>query len=137
MHKRHYKRALHRHRCGATSVEMAVVLPVVLLFFFAAFEFARVAMIRPTVDTAVYDAARRGILPGGTSTEAQQVARRILATVGVKDASVKVRPQRIVAETPEITVAIDVPLDSNTFLPAQFFRGKRVQRSLTIQREGV
>ncbi len=41
-----------RARRGATLVEFALVVPILFLLFFAAVEFARVAMIRHTVDNA-------------------------------------------------------------------------------------
>ena len=64
-------------------------------FFFAAFEFCRVAMIRHTVDNAVYEGARIGIIPGATSTEAEDEAARILTTIGITDFDVTVTPSTI------------------------------------------
>ena len=117
-------------------VEFAVVAPLVFLFFFAALEFCRAAMIRHTADNAVYEAARRGILPGATSSEVRDEARRILATVGITRADVKVSPNRIRRDTNEVTVRIKVPLDDNSFVPTTFFGGKQLERELTLQREG-
>ncbi len=55
-------------------VEFAIVAPLLFLFFFAAMEFCRVAMIRHTADNAVYEGCRVGIIPGATVDEAKAEA---------------------------------------------------------------
>ena len=124
-------------RRGAVAVEFALVLTLAFLFFFAAFEFCRVAMIRHTVDNAVYEGARRGIIPGGDAAAVATTARRILSTMGVRDATVTVLPSTITRTTDQVTVSVRVPLDSNSFVPSNFFRGKEIDRSLSMRREGV
>ena len=56
-------------RPGAVLVEMAITSSLAFLFFFAALEFCRVAMIRHTVENALYEGARTGIVPGATTAE--------------------------------------------------------------------
>ncbi len=124
------------HRSGAVLVEFAIVVPILFLFFFAGFEFCRVSMIRHTVDNAVYEAARRGIIPGATNADVRNEAERILSTIGLNVFNIQIRPGTIRDETEEITVAITVPLDANTFVPAQYFLGKQTRRELTMRREG-
>ncbi|MCM2373497.1 TadE/TadG family type IV pilus assembly protein [Aporhodopirellula aestuarii] len=123
-------------RTGAVAVEFAVVAPLLFMFFFAGFEFCRVAMIRHTVDNAVYEGARRGIVPGGTNGEVRTEAERVLSTIGLRNFSLSVTPAVFDDETDEITVRLTVPLDVNTFVPAQYFVGKEIQRELTMRREG-
>jgi Flp pilus assembly protein TadG len=117
-------------------VEFAIVVPILFLFFFAGFEFCRVSMIRHTVDNAVYESARRGIIPGATSSDVRGEAERILSTIGLNVFDIQVSPGTIDDETEELTVAITVPLDANTFVPAQYFIGKQTRRELTMRREG-
>lgn len=126
-----------QNRRGATLVEFAITAPIVFLFFFAAFEFCRVAMIRHTVDNAVYEAARSAIIPGATSAEARSQASLILNTIGISDSVITVSPGNIQRDTTEVTVRIRVPLDSNSFVPNSFVRGRTVERELTMRREGV
>jgi Flp pilus assembly protein TadG len=130
---------LHRkhRRTGAALTEFAVVAPLLFLFFFAAFEFCRVAMIRHTADNAVYEGCRLAIIPGATSAEVEAEARRIMSSLGVTKVSVAVSPATIVEETEEVTVRIDVPLDENSFVPNQFVAGRSIQRELTLRREGT
>lgn len=131
------KRRRASNRRGVTAVEFAITAPIVFLFFFAAFECCRAAMIRHTADNAVYEACRAGILPGATANEVRAQADEILATVGITSAQVAVLPSQIERDTPRITVQIRVPLDDNSFVPPNFFGGKMLTRELTMRREGV
>ncbi|MFK8111051.1 MAG: TadE/TadG family type IV pilus assembly protein [Rubripirellula sp.] len=132
------KRNLKKNgREGTAMVEFAIVAPLLFLLFFASFEFCRVAMIRHTADNAVYEGCRVGIVPGATSGEVQAEAQRVLATIGVTDATIAVTPNSFDRETEEVTVRVTVPLDSNTFVPNQFVGGRSVIRELTLSREGV
>jgi Flp pilus assembly protein TadG len=124
-------------RRGGVTVEMAIVGPLAFFFFFAAFEFCRVAMIRHTADNAVYEACRQAMIPGGTATAARDEARSILNTLGIGSYSVTVLPQEITAATREVTVRVRVPLDGNSFVPNQFFGGQVIERELTLRREGA
>ncbi len=125
-----------KKRRGTALVEFAIVAPLLFFFFFAAFEFCRVAMIRHTVDNAVYEGCRDAIIPGGTAANAQGKAQDILGTLGLSVESVVVTPAVIDDNTTDVTVTVTVDLDSNTFVPPQFTAGKKIVRSLTMQREG-
>jgi Flp pilus assembly protein TadG len=126
-----------RQRKGATIVEFAIVAPLLFLFFFAAIEFCRVAMIRHTADNAVYEACRVAIIPGATVGEVNAEATRILGSLGVMNMNIDVIPSKIERDTDEVTVRIVVPLDDNSFVPNQFFSGRSITRELTLRREGL
>ncbi len=126
-----------RHRRGATMVEFALVVPIVFILFFAAVEFSRVAMVRHTIDNAVYEAARVAIVPGGTAADVTAEARRVLSTVGIVSPSIQVTPATILRSTPQVTVRISVPMNANSYVPPQYFAGSVITRELTLRREGV
>lgn len=128
-------RPRRNQRLGIVSTEFAITLPLVLLFFFAAFEVCRFSMLVHTVDNAVYEGARRGIIPGATTATCRAEAQRILATLGVRAANIVVTPQTLDAQTPEVTVDITVPFAENSFAPVRFFSGASVNRTLTMSRE--
>ena len=125
-----------RPRQGATLVEFAIVAPLLFLFFFAAFEFCRAAMIRHTADNAVYEAARTGILPGATAAETEAKARSLLNSLGLVDVRVQVIPNKINRDTREVTVRVGVPMANNNFVPIKYVQGE-IRRELTLRREGV
>jgi Flp pilus assembly protein TadG len=124
-------------RKGAALVEFAVMVPILFVLFFACVEFSRVAMIRHTIDNAVYEAARTAIVPGGTAANAQAEARRMLSAMGIINSSIEVTPQTLTRSTPQVSVRINVPIDSNSYVPPQFFAGRSITRELTMQREGI
>lgn len=122
-------------RRGALTVEFAITLGLAFFFFFAAFEFCRVYMIGHTAENAIYEGARAGIVPGATSNEVESRTREILNTIGVRNVSVNVTPNTLLNDTPELTVAVDIPVDQNLFSPVRFFRGAVLTRSFTMRRE--
>jgi hypothetical protein len=124
-------------RSGAVLVEMALTVGLVFFFFFAALEFTRVSMIRHTVENALYEGGRQGIIPGATATEVQTTSARILRTIGITGATITVTPSQIENSTREVAVRIQLPLDRGLFAPAVFFVGKTLDRTLVMRREGV
>ncbi len=117
-------------RRGAVTVEFALAAPILFVLFFAAFEFARVNMVRHTMDIAAYEGARRGILPGATAEQVRNRTATVLDTTGVRNANVRAR-----VRTEEITVDIDVPLSSNLWLGYYFSPSDSLQKSYSLRRE--
>ncbi len=124
------------YRPGAVMVEMAITSSLAFMFFFAALEFCRIGMIRHTVENALYEGARVGIVPGATPAQIQTVARSVLARIGITGAVIDVSPAVIDNSTREVSVRIRLPLDSGLFAPAKFFLGKSLDRTFVMQREG-
>lgn len=130
-------RPRHNQRTGAITVEFALVVPLIFAFFFAAFEYSRMSMMRHTTEMAAFEGARRAIVPGATAADAVTRANQVLATVGTRDGSVTVTPSSITPDTRYVTVAVEVPLDTNAWVIPQFCSGMRFQRSYTLGRENV
>ncbi len=80
---------IHR-RLGGAVVEFAIVVPLFLLFLFAAIEFGRLNMVRHMVDNAAYEAARNAMVPGATTQEAVDEANRVLALTGITGAQIHI-----------------------------------------------
>jgi Flp pilus assembly protein TadG len=134
-HNHRVARRYRRLRSGAVTVEMAITSGLAFFLFLAAFEFSRVAMIRGTVDNAVYEACRAGLLPGATVTDVDRKCRDILSTCLVRTATVTVTPNPLVESATTIRVQVDLPLDRNLFASALFFSGKSLSRSMQMERE--
>ena len=122
-------------RYGSTTVEFALCAPVLFLFTFASLEFSRVNMIRQTVENALYEGCRRGIVPGATSSEVEAAAQQVLNAILARSAQITVTPAVITEDTPDITVAITVPIDANSWVAPLFFNGMNVSHSMTLRRE--
>lgn len=123
-------------RNGAALVEFAVTCSLAFFFFFAALEFTRVTMFRHTVEQALYEGARKGIIPGATSTDVLNESRAILRRLGIANATVTVTPSVISNATNDVTVRIQLPLDQGFLGPAFFFIGKTLDRTFVMRREG-
>jgi Flp pilus assembly protein TadG len=118
-------------RRGATTVEFAFVASIIFATFIAAAEFCRLSMMRHTLDNAVYEAARKSIVPGATATEIESQAKEILSTLGIRNANVTVDQRVITDETEFVTVQVSLPLNESTFIPVK----SNMSRSLKMRRE--
>ncbi len=107
------------------------------MFLFAMLEYGRVSMMKQSVELALYEGGRKGVVAGATRQEVIAEANRVLAISRVTGAVVSVTPTAITDQTQELTVRIRVPLDRGLFGPVKFFRGKSLDRSLTMKREGT
>lgn len=87
--------------------------------------------MRHTLDNAVYEAARKSIVPGATAKEIESQAKGILSTLGISNARVSVDPQNITDETEFVTVKVDLPLNESSFIPVN----SNMSRSLKMRRE--
>jgi len=103
--------------------------------FFASLEFARVNMIRQSAENAVYEGARRGIVPGATAEDCRDSAQLILNSISARDAQVNVSPSAITKDTTEITVSVAIPVNSNSWVVPVFFRDRTISADMTLRRE--
>ena len=133
--KQQYHPMRRKARQGAVAVEFALTVGLAFLFFFSALEFSRVAMIRGTIDNAVYEGARVGIVPGATAADVEKKVRDILGFSLVRVADVSISPNPIPFDAKTISVQVDLSLDKNTFSPSKFFAGKSIVRSIQMKRE--
>jgi Flp pilus assembly protein TadG len=118
-------------------VEFAICAPILFMFFFAALEFGRVNMIRQTVENATYEGSRRGIVPGATANDCRNAAQAVLNTVSTNNATINITPSVITANTTQVTVAISVPINDNSWVTPLFFKNKTLSNSMTMQRERI
>ena len=122
-------------RRGATTVEFAICAPILFLFTFTSLEFSRVNMIRQTVENAMYEGCRRGIVPGATAQDVRDSTQEVLNAIAAKNSEITVNPSVILEDTPEITVSIVVPINDNSWVAPLFFDGMEVSNSMTLRRE--
>lgn len=70
-----------RGRSGTTAVELAFVLPVILVVYFALIEFGHVYLSVNVIKSAARYAGRLGITNGTTNDQVVAEANRVLGTV--------------------------------------------------------
>ena len=129
------RRSLRRARWGVVATEFAICAPILFLIFFAALEFSRVNMIRQSVENAVYEGSRRGIVPGATADDCRTAAQAVLNSIVVSGAQITVVPSVITPDTSEVTVSIVVPINNNSWVAPFFFKNKTLANSMTLRRE--
>jgi Flp pilus assembly protein TadG len=119
------------------SVEVALTLPVLFLVLFGCVEFARLNMLRNSIEGACYKGARAAAVPGSTATDATETAERELAIVGARSATITVEPSVLTESSTHVSVTIDVPLNDNAWVTPHFLRNKTLSRTCTLTRERV
>ncbi len=127
-----------KERRGATAVEFALTLPVLIIFMFATYEFGRANMMLHTAEAAAYEAARVGIIPNKTAAEVIDACEGVLATAGIRNARILVTPRNL--ENPTETVRVEVFFryqDNSVMFPFFMDDDARVQKSCEMTREGL
>jgi Flp pilus assembly protein TadG len=123
------KRKSHKwqNRRGATTVELAAVLPVFLLLVLGCMEFSRISLMRSLGSNACYEAARASMVTGATEEQAEAIVDSVLGRLAIDGAETTVRfVDRNGVETDfdgsqRITVAVSIPYgENNPILPANF-----------------
>ena len=122
-------------RRGASTVELAIVSPVMFAIFFAAVEFGRANQVLNATSNAAYQGCRAAIIPGGTSSVATTAAQNYLSASLISGATITVNPSTITNTTTVITVTVSVPMNQNSWIGQSFMAGKTVTRACTLTRE--
>ena len=113
----------------------AMAIALLFFFFLTALEFSRVNMIRQTVENAVYEGSRRGVVPGATADDCRNAAQAVLNSVSANDADIDVEPTVLNDDVHEVTVSIDVPINSNSWVVPYFFQDRVITSSMTLRKE--
>jgi Flp pilus assembly protein TadG len=114
------------------TIEFALVLPIVLLVFFAGFEFSRVHTICNTVENASYEGARRGIVPGATEQDIIDSVNRTLSAGSINGATVTVSPNPFTSSAATVTVEVSVPIQQNLWMSPMFFQSSTWSSKITL-----
>ena len=75
----------HPRRRGATAVEMAIVLPLLLVLVFGIIEFGRAMMVQQILVNTAREATRRAVIPGATDEQVYQIIDGYLANAGIDE----------------------------------------------------
>ena len=118
-------------RRGALTVEFAIVAPLIFLLFLGGLEMTALNFARQTAGIASYEAARKLIIPGGTTAQAQTEGLRQMSLVGLgTGASVTV-----VDSSLTVTATVSVPAANVTWGLMRFSSGYTLRQSCTLTKE--
>jgi len=128
-------RNLKKRSQGAVTVEVALCLPILLAILFGSYELARANMMFHSTESAAYEGARVGIIPGATPESVREAVGSVLRSVGVGEFEVDITPEVITNQTEEIEVGVTVPFRENLALPSFFIQDPTFRGTCTLRRE--
>lgn len=128
-------RKLKKRSRGAVTVEVALCLPVLMTILLGSYELARANMMMHSTESAAYEGARVGIIPGATPEGVRAAVGRVLNSVGVRTFDIDITPAVITNQTVDIEVLVTVPLRENLALPTFFIQDPTFRGACTLKRE--
>ena len=120
---------------GVITVEVALCLPILLAMLFGSYELARANMMLHSTESAAYEGARVGIIPGATPESVRESVGSVLRTIAVTQFDVTIRPDVITNQTETIEVEVTVPFRENLAIPVFFIRDPTFVGTCTLRRE--
>lgn len=122
---------------GATTVEFAFVLPVILILLFGAIDCSRAIAIKETARFAAYRAARTGTMPGASYSQVLQTALDELAALDIVEAEINISPQVITPSTDAVNVEIRIPMGDNLVVGNNWLTNHIVSTNCSMRTERV
>jgi Flp pilus assembly protein TadG len=124
-------------RAGAAAVEFAVVVPVLILIVFGMIEFSRVMMVEQILTNAAREGARKGSLPGTTTSDVTTAVSNYMTNSGLSGQTTTVSPDPSTANPGDaITVTVSIPFNNVSWLPVpMFLGGKTLSASVVMAKE--
>jgi Flp pilus assembly protein TadG len=139
--KRKSSRAIQRR--GATTVEMAVVVPLFFLFAFALIEFSRISMVKQSLTDAAQAGCRKAAL--ATTLDQQDVTttvrnhlQSVLADatqVGMCNVTISHSDLGNVERGTEITTTVEVNCSNVSWITPNFGEDVMIRAASTMKRE--
>ncbi len=119
------------NRTGATAVEFALMVPIIFTLFMGGIEITRLNFIRQSVSNAAYEGARKAVMPGGTVSDAQTEAQRLLTILRISNGAT----YTATIDTDKVTMRVVVPVSQNSWGITRFCSGMNVSQTVTLSRE--
>jgi Flp pilus assembly protein TadG len=120
-----------KDRAGATTVEFAFMVPIIFSIFMGAIEITRLNFVRQTASNAAYEGARKAVMPGATTGEAQTEAMRILTMMRVGTGATC----NVTMGIDKVTATVVVPVSQNSWGITRFCSGMNVSQTVSLSRE--
>ena len=123
---------------GAVAVEFAICVPLLFTLLFGCYEMARANLMKHAAESAAYEGARVGIIPGVTEDEIREATEFIMTSVGVNTFTVDVQNNPSEDGNSEfVTVEIQVPFQENFQLGTFFIEDPTFRGLCTLKRESL
>lgn len=127
-----------RRRSGAAAVEMAAVMPLLIMMIFGLIESARLGMVSQLLTNAAREGCRVAVVNGTTQAQVQARVNAVLQGSGISVGTVSPTPTNWASSasgTP-VTVSLSVPYRDVSWLPVPRFLGNAtIRASATMNSE--
>jgi Flp pilus assembly protein TadG len=112
-------------RRGATIVETALVLPVLLLVILGMIEMARMSMANQLLTNAARAGARVAVVPGNTATDVSTAVQTLLNSGGIATYTLTITPADPTTTTlgNPVTVSVSTAFTNVSWLSKPLFLG--------------
>jgi len=135
-HRQKY-RGSERHS-GRAVFEFAVCLPILALVVFASLEACSTLLLRQSLQTSAYEAARAAVASSGTTEGTISRGLKVLQQRGVEQGSVAVSPNQVesLKAGDRVTVTVTAPVSANRIIPQWFFGAGNMSADCVMLKEG-
>ena len=125
----------HPNRHAATTVEFAIVFPIILMFLLGLFEIVSLYKINDAMSLSLFIGGREAMITTSSTTDIQDEVEQNLNHFGIEESTISIQPASITPLTNSITIDITVPANSMNGFPltGTIFEGS-VRRSVSIER---
>jgi len=123
---------------GAVAVEFAICVPLLFVLLFGCYEMARANLMKHAAESAAYEGARVGIIPGASEEEIREATQFIMTSVGVSTFTVDV--QNTVSEDGEseqVVVDVGIPFNENFRMGTFFIDDPTFRGQCALKRESL
>lgn len=127
------KRRAQIVRCGAATVEFAIVANIMFVMVLTCIELARLNMVRNMAQDAAYFAARQAVVPGATRDEAVEVADRMMSSLISDGYTINV--PTIDDESSEVDVSVSVDLHAVALFVPMFLPDQTIETRARMRTE--
>lgn len=122
-------------RNAVATVELAVCLPMLLIFALVAIEVCGMLQMGQTLKIASYEGARVGVVPGAEDENVRFQVETLLESRNVKAYTISMDPAdpSLLTEGEYFEVLIDVELDQNSYLGDLISSNRVMTRSTALR----
>jgi len=92
-------------------------------------------MILHGTQSAAYEGARTGIIPGATPEKIEDSVGFVLQTIGVREFEIEINPPVIRRDTESVEVIVRVPVARNLTIPRLFVKDPTFTGNCVLTRE--
>ena len=124
-----------KKRRGATSVEFALCLPVLLTFVFGILEFSRVTQLQQSARLAAFEGARAGISLNATNADVTAAVNKVMSAISIANYTTTITPTTLAYTSNTVTVSVAIPPSQNAWIVKFVPSSQTITATITLNRE--